>query len=71
MGLLRQFQACLLYFFFTKIFRAPKKHQNAKQTTFKFLHAKNCCPCCLVLAYLCFVDSFMVVTCFCAREILS
>ena len=42
-------------FFVTKRFRAHKKHQNAKQTTFTLLEvvvrAKNCCFSCLVFAF--------------------
>ena len=37
MRLSRQFQACLFFFFFTKRFRAHKKHQNIKQATFTLL----------------------------------
>ena len=64
MRLSRQFQACL--FFFTKRFPVHKKHQKAKQTTFKFSHAENCCHSCSVFGYFCFVVSFLLVTCFSA-----
>ena len=32
---------------------------------------KNCCFCCLVLAYFCFVSWFLLMTCFFGREIFS
>ena len=65
MRLSRQFQACL--FFFTKRFRA---HKNTSPLEV-YACVKNCCLCCLVLAYFCFVSWFLLVTCFCARKIFS
>ena len=61
-----QFQACF-FFFHEKILSVKKKHQNAKQTIFTlweaFVHAKNCCSCCFLFAYFCFVSWFLLVTC--------
>ena len=37
MRLLRKFQACLLFFFFTKRFRSHKKPQSLRQATFTLL----------------------------------
>ena len=75
MRLFGQFQACL-FFALEKVLNAQKR-PNAKQTIFTllevFAHAKNCCLSCLMLAYFCFVGSFLLVfaylTCLCAREI--
>ena len=52
-----------VYLFLAERFRTHKNmsHINA--------HLKNCCLCCLVLAYFCFVSWFSFVTYFCAREI--
>ena len=54
-----------VYLFLRKRFRA---HKN---TSFLEIYAseKNCCLCCLVLAYLCFVSWLLLVMCFCARKI--
>ena len=65
MRLSRQFQASL--FFLTKRFCARKNTSHLEA----YAHRKNCCLCCLVLAYFCFVSWFLLVTCFCAREIFS
>ena len=64
MRLSGQFQACLL-FFEEKISRA-QKHVLPRS----FARVKNCCLCCLVLAYFCFVSWFSLVKS-CAREIFS
>ena len=61
----RQFQTCL--FFLRKRFRAHKNKSHLEV----YARMKNCCLCCLVLAYFCFVSWFLLVTCFCAREIFS
>ena len=65
MRLSRQFQACL--FFLTKIFRAHKNMSHLEV----YAGVQNCCLCCLVLAYLCFVSWFLLMMCFCAREMFS
>ena len=66
MRLSGQFQACF-FFFHEKILSVKKKHQNAKQTIFTlweaFVRTKNCCPCCFLFAYFCFVSWFLLVTC--------
>ena len=74
--LLRQrFPSCLDFIFvnFEQASKFQHKAPSAKQTTFTlwkcFAHEKNCCLCCLVLAYFCFISWFVAVTCFCGREI--
>ena len=54
-------------FFLMKRFRAHKNTSHLEV----YARVKNCCLCCLVLAYFCFVSSFSLVTCFCVREIFS
>ena len=50
-----------------------KKAPNAKQTTFTilevFVRAKTYYLCCFLFACFCVVGWFLLVTCFCAREI--
>ena len=36
-----------------------------------YARVKNCCLCCSVLAYFCFVSWFLLVTCFCECKIFS
>ena len=74
MRLSRQLQACLfIYSFFYRKISLVQNTQRHKTSDFhplrKFERAKNCCLCCLVVPYFCFVGSFFLVTCFCAREI--
>ena len=56
-----------VYFFYKKILRVKKKHQNRKQMIFTlfeiFVLAKNCCLCCFLFAHFCFVTWFLLVTC--------
>ena len=49
-----------LFTFFDEKISGARKHVT-----------KNCCLCCLVLAYFCLVRWFSLVTCFCPREIFS
>ena len=67
MRLSGQFQACLFVYFLTKRFRAHKNTSHLEV----YLRVKNCCLCCLVLAYFCSVSWFSLVTCICARIIFS
>ena len=66
MRLSRQFQVCLL-FFLTKRFLVHKNTSHLEA----YARVKNCCLCCLALVYFCFVSWFLLVTCFCVREIFS
>ena len=56
-----------VYFLLTKRFRAHKNMSHLEV----YARVKNCCLFSLVLAYFCFVTWFLLVTCFCAREIFS
>ena len=59
---IRTILSLVIFFFLRKNFERKKKHQNAKQTISTllevFVQAKNCCLCCFVFAYFCFVSSF-------------
>ena len=61
MRLSGQFQICLFFFFYEKIF-SVKKAPKRKQTIFTLLEIfacpKNCCLYCLVFACFCFVRWF-------------
>ena len=57
----------MLFFFLTKRFRAHKNTSHLEV----YARVKNCCLCCLILAYFCFVSWFLLVTCFCTRETFS
>ena len=71
MRLSRQFQASLFYFL-PKGFE-HKKVPNAKQMTFTLLevsvHSRNCCLCCLVSAYFCFVGLFFACEFLCIQNL--
>ena len=56
-----------IYFFWEKDFARTKRRHTLEVYT----RVKNCCLCCLVLAYFCFSLLILLVTCFCAREIFS
>ena len=57
----------VFFLVFTKRFCAHKNMSHLEV----YVRVKNCCLCCLVLAYFCFVSWFLLVTCFCARKIFS
>ena len=65
MRLSRQFQVCL--FSCGENISRTQKHVTPRS----FARVKNCCLCCLMLPYFCFVSWFSFVTCFCARKIFS
>ena len=56
-----------VYFLWRKDFACTK----TRHTLEVYTRVKNCCLCCLVLPYFCFVSWFLLVTCFCARKIFS
>ena len=57
----------IYYFFWWKDFACTKTRHMLEV----YVCMKNCCLCCLVLAYFCFVCWFLLVTCFCAHETFS
>ena len=63
----------LFIFYFIFSFFLTKRFRAHKNTSHLEVHArvKNCCLCCLVLAYFCFVYWFILVTCFCVPKIFS
>ena len=56
-----------VYFFLRKRFCAHKNTSHLEV----YPRVKNCCLCCVLFAGFCFVSWFLLVTCFCAREIFS
>ena len=72
-----------VYYFFTKKFYTYKKRkrvqkaqkaQSTKSTKRKqtiFVPLKDCCLCCLLFAYFCFVSLLLLVSVFCVCRIFS
>ena len=55
-----------LFFFFFFLRKRFREHKNTTHLEV-YVRVKNCCLCCLMLAYFCFVSWFLLVACFCAR----
>ena len=64
---IKRTSSLFIYFFFLKRFCA---HNNMSHPEV-YARVKNCCLCCFVLVYFCFVCWFSLVACFCACEIYS
>ena len=77
MRLSRQFQVCVfiyLFIYFTKRFRAHKKHQNTKQATFTLLKVfarEKLLPLLFSVCLILFCWLMFACECFYAREIFS